>query len=157
MADKPPENSREFSHYFKKTPFLHVDVYRVLELFNVRDAAIAHAVKKLLAPGNRGAKSVETDVREAMQTLQRWLEMRVEDQALGLAPMPAPAPPSLKPINEVWRPDVQSTASQGSSLAPAEVPVVERGLLANGRINPNSTVDSGLWPSGQGEMEDGDR
>ena len=74
-------------HYFKPVKGLdHIDVYRVLELFEVTDPAIQHAIKKLLAAGKRGGKTRETDVREAVASLNRWLQMRVEDCA------PAPAP-----------------------------------------------------------------
>ena len=68
-------------HYFKSVAHLaQIDVYRVLELFGVTNPAIAHAVKKLLVAGGRGAgKSIEKDVREAIDTLNRWLQMRAED------------------------------------------------------------------------------
>jgi hypothetical protein len=59
-----------------------VDVYRVLELFNVTDQKIGHAIKKLLVPGGRGAgKDINQDVQEAIDTLRRWQEMRQEDQS----------------------------------------------------------------------------
>jgi hypothetical protein len=68
------------SHYFKATPFTHVDVYRVLLLFEVDDPCIQHAVKKLLLPGERGGgKSVAQDIQEAIDTLTRWQEMRTEE------------------------------------------------------------------------------
>lgn len=57
----------------------YIDVYRVLTLFNVIDPCIAHAVKKLLVAGGRGAgKDIERDVKEAIDTLQRWQEMQAE-------------------------------------------------------------------------------
>lgn len=68
------------SHYKKPVRGLEfVDVYRVLELFGVTDQAIGHAIKKLLCPGQRGSKTVEQDVQEAIDTLMRWQEMRGED------------------------------------------------------------------------------
>ncbi len=67
------------SHYFKKTPYEYIDVYRVLELFDVTNPSIAHAVKKLLVAGNRGHKDLEKDVQEAIDSLIRWQEMRKED------------------------------------------------------------------------------
>ena len=71
---------REHSHYFKNVSHLtDVDVYRVLELFNVTDQAIGHAVKKLLCSGGRGVKDVAQDIKEARDTLTRWQEMREED------------------------------------------------------------------------------
>lgn len=72
------------SHYFKDVSKLEtVDVYRVLKLFEVTDPCIAHAVKKLLVAGGRGAKSVEKDVAEAIDSLERWQVMLVEDTNNG--------------------------------------------------------------------------
>ncbi len=71
---------RKHSHYFKACPFDHVDVYRVLALFNVTDPCIQHAVKKLLVAGGRGAgKDIGRDVQEAIDTMTRWQEMRAEE------------------------------------------------------------------------------
>lgn len=67
-------------HYFKDVAhLLTVDVYRVLDLFQVTDPCIAHAVKKLLLPGGRGGKSMHQDVQEAMDSLLRWQEMQDEN------------------------------------------------------------------------------
>ena len=68
------------SHYKKTVAGLQfVDVYRVLTLFGVTDPCIQHAVKKMLVAGGRGAKDISQDVQEAIDTLQRWQEMRRED------------------------------------------------------------------------------
>ena len=69
-------------HYFKNVTHLDtVDVYRVLLMFNVTDPCVQHAVKKLLVAGGRGAgKNVERDVREAVDSLNRFLQMREEDR-----------------------------------------------------------------------------
>lgn len=68
------------SHYKKPVAGLQfVDVYRVLALFGVTDPCLQHAVKKLLVAGGRGAKDISQDVQEAIDTLQRWQEMRKED------------------------------------------------------------------------------
>lgn len=55
-----------------------IDVYRLCKLFNVTDPCIQHAVKKLLCAGKRGAKSESQDVQEAIDTLQRYQEMKIE-------------------------------------------------------------------------------
>lgn len=68
------------SHYYKKVPYEYIDVYRVLELFGVTDPAIQHAVKKLLVAGGRGHKNIEKDVRESIDSLNRWIEMREEEK-----------------------------------------------------------------------------
>jgi MarR-like DNA-binding transcriptional regulator SgrR of sgrS sRNA len=72
------------NHYFKSTVHLDaVDVYRVLELFEVTNPCLQHAVKKLLCAGDRGAKDMEQDVQEAMDTLERWQDMCREDELIG--------------------------------------------------------------------------
>ena len=79
----PPANA--FPHYYKKVEHLkHVDVYRVLQLFQVTDPCLQHAVKKLLVAGGRGHKDPLEDVREAIATLERFLEMRFEDPGAAL-------------------------------------------------------------------------
>lgn len=49
------------------------DVYRVLEAFEVDSHAIAHSIKKLLAPGKRHAKTREQDLREAIASIEAEL------------------------------------------------------------------------------------
>lgn len=83
------------SHYFKKVPYEYVDVYRVLELFDVTNPSIAHAVKKLLVAGNRGHKDLEKDVQEAIDSLVRWQQMREEDK-------------QEEPDNTNWFPGLES-------------------------------------------------
>ena len=72
---------KKHSHYFKDVSHLDtIDVYRVLDLFQVTDPAIAHAAKKLLVAGGRGAgKDINKDIAEAIDTLIRWQAMRAED------------------------------------------------------------------------------
>lgn len=76
--------TKQYSKYFKDVSGLsEVDVYRVLEMFGVTSHALGHAVKKVLLPGERtGGKTLFQDVIEARDTLDRWLEMRVEDKEL---------------------------------------------------------------------------
>lgn len=73
---------RKHAHYFRPCPYAEVDIYRFLELFEVTDQALGHAIKKLVAAGRRGAKDMEKDVAEAADTLARWQEMRAEDAML---------------------------------------------------------------------------
>jgi len=47
-----------------------VDVYRVLNAFPSGSPEIDHALKKLLAPGKRGAKSELQDLKEAIQSIE---------------------------------------------------------------------------------------
>lgn len=48
-----------------------IDVYDVLYGFEVNNPAVAHAVKKLLAPGLRGYKDKIQDLQEAIVSLER--------------------------------------------------------------------------------------
>jgi hypothetical protein len=75
----PP--ARAHSHYFKDVSRLDsIDIYRVVALFAVTDPCLQHAVKKLLVAGGRGGgKDISRDVREAIDTLKRWEEMRAEE------------------------------------------------------------------------------
>jgi hypothetical protein len=71
---------RKHNHYFKNVKYLEdIDVYRVLSLFGVTDQAIGHAIKKLLVAGGRGHKNIHKDIQEAIDTLERWKEMQLED------------------------------------------------------------------------------
>lgn len=52
----------------------------MLKLFNVTDPCVQHAVKKLLVAGGRGAgKGIERDLREAVDSINRALQMIAED------------------------------------------------------------------------------
>lgn len=51
-----------------------VDVYRVLNAFGPLSPEIDHAVKKLLAPGNRGHKDEKQDLLEAIQSIEARLK-----------------------------------------------------------------------------------
>ena len=71
---------KEYGHYYKKVPCEYIDVYRVLELFDVTDPCIQHAIKKLLVAGGRGHKNIEKDVREAIVSLNRRIDMWEEEK-----------------------------------------------------------------------------
>ena len=72
-------------HYHKDVRHIeYVDVYRVLQLFNVTDPCVQHAVKKLLVAGGRGAgKDISRDIQEAIDSLHRYQEMQMEDAPLS--------------------------------------------------------------------------
>jgi hypothetical protein len=52
-----------------------VDVYDILTAYSVTNPADAHAIKKMLCPGQRGAKDGIQDRREAIVSLQRAIEL----------------------------------------------------------------------------------
>lgn len=69
----------KFNHYFRDVRHLDkIDIYRVCQLFNVT-GPLEHALKKIACAGERGSKDYEKDLREAIVSIQRALEMREED------------------------------------------------------------------------------
>lgn len=72
MKDKYPK-------YYKDVSELNeIDVYQAHKLFDIQDpsGAIQHASKKLLLSGVRtGNKAAIDDIREARDTLTRYLEI----------------------------------------------------------------------------------
>lgn len=122
---------RKHAHYFRSVAHLgEIDIYRLLDLFGVTDQALGHAIKKLVAPGGRGAgKDFRKDVQEAIDTLQRRLEMLDEDAAAsaakdrpwvsvvaGKVPVTGPVPAGV-PIEyeifdgEAWKASVSMTST----------------------------------------------
>lgn len=89
ITNIPQQLKKKHSHYFKDVSNLtHIDVYRVCDLFNVTDPCLQHAVKKLLVAGGRGAgKNIQQDVQEAIDTLNRWIEMQNENEAKQQPPI----------------------------------------------------------------------
>lgn len=80
VKDNMPESmSARYPRYYKYVGGIQeLDVYAVHKLFNIEDpsGAIQHASKKLLLSGVRtGGKSKFDDIREARDTLNRWLEL----------------------------------------------------------------------------------
>lgn len=72
MAEKYP------AYYKPVGELTEVDVYAVHYLFDIQDpsGAVHHASKKLLLSGVRtGGKSMSKDIKEARDTLTRWLEL----------------------------------------------------------------------------------
>lgn len=57
------------------------DVYDVIHAFGVTNAGDQHAIKKILAAGQRGYKDGNQDRREAIQSLQRAIELEVQHEA----------------------------------------------------------------------------
>lgn len=83
IVDKLEETSSKLADlypaYFKDVSGLtEIDVYMTHQLFNIQDPSgcIHHSSKKLLLSGTRtGGKSKYKDIKEARDTLTRWLEI----------------------------------------------------------------------------------
>lgn len=101
LMDRYPQYYRDVSHLEV------IDVYRVIDLFNVTDATAQHALKKLLLSGQRtGGKPIEVDLKEARDTLSRGLAMRAEDTNKGQLgfDFAAPGGMSVKVVNHTGQP-----------------------------------------------------
>lgn len=74
--------SSKYPQYYKDVgDMTEIDVYAVHHLFNIQDPSgcIQHASKKLLLSGVRtGGKSAYKDIKEARDTLSRWLQLNQE-------------------------------------------------------------------------------
>ena len=71
--------SEKYPKYYKAVgEQTEIDVYSVHKMFEINDpsGAIQHASKKLLLSGARtGGKSNYQDIKEARDTLTRWLQL----------------------------------------------------------------------------------
>jgi hypothetical protein len=56
----------------------HVDVYAIIETFDVRCPAVQHALKKLLCAGIRGKGDTLADLEEAKDAILRAIELELE-------------------------------------------------------------------------------
>jgi len=72
------QKAKAKSKYHRIIKGAEIDVYSVLKAYGVTCPAIAHAIKKLLLPGERHAKTWEQDINEAIASLERARELRNE-------------------------------------------------------------------------------
>jgi hypothetical protein len=70
------QKAKAKSKYHRVIKGVEIDVYSVLKAYGVTCPAIAHAIKKLLLPGERHAKTWEQDINEAIASLERAKELR---------------------------------------------------------------------------------
>lgn len=72
--------STKYPKYYKSVGNMtEVDVYAIHHLFDIQDpsGAIQHASKKLLLSGVRtGGKTMLQDIKEARDTLTRWIQLQ---------------------------------------------------------------------------------
>ena len=57
-----------------------IDVYRVLDAFNVADPALQHLIKKALCVGIRGHKDSITDYTDILKSAEKALELHKQKQ-----------------------------------------------------------------------------
>lgn len=77
FIQRTPANQPLFPHYYRQVPetTTHVDIYWVLKAWDVTDPCVAHAAKKLLCVGKRGAKDSLQDLEEARDSINRAIEL----------------------------------------------------------------------------------
>ena len=72
--------------YMREVPCIieggYIDVYAVLDAFEVTCPARQHAIKKLLCAGKRGKGDEEQDLRESLEAVQRAVQMHAQRNAL---------------------------------------------------------------------------
>jgi hypothetical protein len=84
-----------------------VDVYSVLEAFDVNCPALQHAIKKLLCAGIRGHKTSVDDLKEARDSIIRAIQLEERRSITTGGCSPLSAAPQLTECRHVPM-DVQS-------------------------------------------------
>jgi hypothetical protein len=69
--------------YRKPFPYPEIDIYRILRVYEVADPCIQHAIKKLLCAGKRGSKDYSKDINEALESLNRFMQLNKEEEIYG--------------------------------------------------------------------------
>ena len=75
------DKQQKHQHYKKDVRHLdYIDVYRIIDLYELHDPCFQHAIKKILVPGARGHKDLTKDINDIIDTMQRKLEMIAENE-----------------------------------------------------------------------------
>ena len=72
--------SEKHNHYFRDCPYDKIDVYRIIDIFEITDPVAQHILKKCIATGKRGHKDVERDWQDIVDSAQRKIQMLAEDK-----------------------------------------------------------------------------
>lgn len=72
------------SHYKRDVSHLKtIDVYRIIELFEITCPVAQHVLKKSMVAGQRGHKDLKRDWQDIFDSAERRLEMMQEDESLA--------------------------------------------------------------------------
>ena len=74
--------SEKHNHYFRDCPYDKIDVYRIIDIFEITDPAAQHILKKCIATGKRGHKDEQRDWQDILDSAQRRLDMIAEDSRI---------------------------------------------------------------------------
>lgn len=84
LTEKKPEPIDKGEKYQREiSPGVFVDIYDVLDAWGVSCPARQHAIKKLLAAGQRGHKSEIKDLQEADHSVHRAIMFQIERERKG--------------------------------------------------------------------------
>jgi hypothetical protein len=78
------QDVRKHNHYFRPCPYDNIDVYRIIDIFEITCPAAQHVLKKVIATGKRGHKDVKRDWEDIIDSAQRKLEMLAEESQPAL-------------------------------------------------------------------------
>lgn len=70
---------RKHSHYYRECPYENIDVYRIIDIFEITCPAAQHILKKVIATGKRGHKDLQRDWEDIVDSAKRKIEMLEED------------------------------------------------------------------------------
>lgn len=88
--------------------------------------AIAHAIKKLLVPGERGAKDKITDLKEAVESIQRAIELTERPEETPSVGRCKYFAPGVDPENDALTVrciDVRNTSGAVENCLPSACPL----------------------------------
>lgn len=103
---------------------IDVDVYEVLEAFNVTCPARQHAIKKLLCAGIRGKGDAVQDLKETREAVFRAIQLEERRVALAKA---TELVDNLRGVDaHALHPDLVKSASEKLAAVPFGVPAAKR-------------------------------
>ncbi len=112
-----------------------VDVYRVLDAFDVRCPATAHAVKKLLCAGIRGHKDMEQDLSEAAQSIEEARAILKQKRRAGRTQAEAPVEPQIQPLPHSFKPGDEvaclNTGTYSNAIKVGQQDIIQCGQIGN--------------------------
>jgi hypothetical protein len=68
-------NNKKSNKYNRECKGVIIDVYDVLQAFDVKNPALQHLVKKALCVGIRGHKTKEQDLKDIIDSSKRAIEL----------------------------------------------------------------------------------
>ncbi|WP_312999662.1 hypothetical protein [Leclercia sp.] len=72
------ESTQDANKYQRSCKGVMIDVYDVLQAWNVTNPALQHLIKKALCPGERGHKDRQEDLQDILDSAKRAIELEKE-------------------------------------------------------------------------------